>query len=153
MVRVSEWGLCGCYITTLFRYVGQDFTLDTFFFFLVLTSYLFYTYINSVYMSIPIFQFSFPPSPLGTHNLCSLHLCLYFHFANKFIWIIFLDSTHKQCYMIFDGWFHGFLLSWECVRCHGPWGPLACKAHWRVLWTPFTPPLMDWLRKWFVKCP
>ena len=62
-------------------------------------------------MSIPVFQFFFPPFTLGTHNVYSLRLCLYFHFANKSIWIIFLDSTCKQCYMIFDSWFHGFLVS------------------------------------------
>ena len=49
--------------------------------------------INSVYMSIPIFQFlPPPPSPLGIH-IFLFYICLYFCFANKFICIIFLDST------------------------------------------------------------
>ena len=43
---------------------------------------------SSVYMSIPIFQII--PLPIN-----SLHLCLYFCFANKFVSIIFLDSTCK----------------------------------------------------------
>ena len=40
------------------------------------------------------------PSPLGIH-VCSLHLCLYFCFANKVTCIIFLDSIYKYHYTNF----------------------------------------------------
>ena len=40
-----------------------------------------------------------PHFPLGIHK-CSLHLCLYFCFANKLICTIFLDSTYKQYHTI-----------------------------------------------------
>ena len=36
---------------------------------------------------------STPPFPLGI-LVCSLHLCLYFFFANKIIYTIFLDSVY-----------------------------------------------------------
>ena len=46
------------------------------------------------FMSIPISQFMPPTSsPLGVH-VYSLHLCLYFCFANKIIYTIFLYSTY-----------------------------------------------------------
>ena len=41
-----------------------------------------------------------PHFPLGIHK-CSLHLCLYFCFANKLICTIFLDSTYKQYHTMF----------------------------------------------------
>ena len=61
--------------------------------------------ISSVYKSTSISQ-SIPslPSPLGSH-VCSVHLCLYFCFANKVIYTIFLDSTYMHC-MFFSFWFH-----------------------------------------------
>ena len=43
-------------------------------------------------MSIPIHPT--PSYPLGIHKFVSLHLCLYFCFAYKFIYTIFLDSTY-----------------------------------------------------------
>ena len=43
-------------------------------------------------MSIPISQFISPP-PWYPY-ICSLCLCLYFCFANKIIYIIFLDSIY-----------------------------------------------------------
>ena len=49
---------------------------------------------SSAYMSIPISQFITPPSfPPRCPYVCSLPLCLYFCFANRFICTIFLDST------------------------------------------------------------
>ena len=36
----------------------------------------------------------YPHFPSRYPYVCSLHLCLYFWFANKFIYTIFLDSTH-----------------------------------------------------------
>ena len=64
----------------------------------ILFSYLFYIYIAPVYIyyiyanpKLPIHT-TFPP-PLGIHTLV-LYICVsYFCFANKFICIIFLDST------------------------------------------------------------
>ena len=54
--------------------------------------------INSVYMSIPISQFiPLSPFPLGIHMfVCSLSLCLYFCFTDRFICTIFLDSTYMR---------------------------------------------------------
>ena len=45
-----------------------------------------------------------PPSHPRTWcpYICSLHLCLYFCFANKFFCIIFLDSTYNQYYICFS---------------------------------------------------
>ena len=48
-----------------------------------------------VYISIPISQFIPPlPFPRWCPHIYSLHLCLYFCFANRFICTIFLDSTY-----------------------------------------------------------
>ena len=49
-------------------------------------------------MSIPISQF-IPPPPLPSWcpYICSLHLCLYFCFASKIIYTIFLDSICMHC--------------------------------------------------------
>ena len=44
-----------------------------------------------VYMSIPISQFIPPHIPPQCPYVSSLHLCLYFYFANKIIYTIFLD--------------------------------------------------------------
>ena len=48
--------------------------------------------LNSVYISILISQFIPPSLPLWYPKVCSLHLCLYFCSANKFIsnWTSFL---------------------------------------------------------------
>ena len=53
-----------------------------------------YIYVNHNLQFIPPHPGQYP----YVHSLC---LCLYFCFANKFICIIFLDSTNKQYYMIF----------------------------------------------------
>ena len=49
---------------------------------------------SSVHMPIPVAQF-LPPSPLPPwdSHICSLHLCLWFCFADKIICTSFLDST------------------------------------------------------------
>ena len=51
---------------------------------------------STVCMSIPISHFILPhlPPPESLH--LSIHLCLYFCFANKFICIRFLDSTYMH---------------------------------------------------------
>ena len=55
---------------------------------------------SNVCMSVLISQsIPHPPLPLGIHK-CSLHLCLYFCFANKLICTIFLGSTYKQYHTI-----------------------------------------------------
>ena len=43
-------------------------------------------------MSIPFSQFLTPTSPLV--SICFFSLCLYFCFANKIIYTIFLDSKY-----------------------------------------------------------
>ena len=50
-------------------------------------------------------QSQFPSPP----HICSLHLCLYFCFANKFIYTLFLDSTYTHQYMVFVFLFHSLL--------------------------------------------
>ena len=51
---------------------------------------------STVYMQIPISQsiplFFLPWYPY----ICFLHLCLYFCFANKFIYIVFLHSMNRE---------------------------------------------------------
>ena len=47
------------------------------------------------HMSILIYQFIHPSFLPWYPYGCSLHLCLYFCFANKFIFTIFLDYTFK----------------------------------------------------------
>ena len=58
--------------------------------------------INNVYVSIPVSQFLSPhPFPPWYPYICSLCLFLYFCFATKIIWIIFLDSRYMRYYTIF----------------------------------------------------
>ena len=58
---------------------------------------------SSVYMSIPISQFSpLIPSLLVIITFFSIHLQIYFCFANKFICTIFIDSTYRQYYICFS---------------------------------------------------
>ena len=63
--------------------------------------------INSVYTSIPVSQF-IPPTtfPLDQY-VCFLHLHLYFCFANKIIYAIFVDSIYmiNIQYLFFSYWF------------------------------------------------
>ena len=49
---------------------------------------------SSVYMSIPISQFISSSFLTLYLNIYSLHLCLYFCFANRFVSTIFVDSTY-----------------------------------------------------------
>ena len=56
--------------------------------------------ISNVYMSVPISQFIPPPLPPWNPQVCSLYLCLYFCFANKIVFIIFLDSTYMHQHTI-----------------------------------------------------
>ena len=55
-------------------------------------------------MSIPTFQFIPPSSSPWYPYVYSLCLCLYFCFANKFIWTIFLESTYIIQYFFFSFW-------------------------------------------------
>ena len=51
---------------------------------------------SGVYVSIPVSRFN-PPSPTPwCPYVCSLYLCLYFCFANRFICTISLDSTYMH---------------------------------------------------------
>ena len=51
--------------------------------------------ISSVYMSIQSPNSSYPFFPPGIH-IFDLYMCLYFSFANKIIYNIFLDSTYMH---------------------------------------------------------
>ena len=51
---------------------------------------------NSVYVSIPISPFIPPCFPPWYPYICSLHLYLYFCFANKIICTIFLDFAYTH---------------------------------------------------------
>ena len=71
----------------------------------VLISYLFYTVLYICFIVVYVCQSHLPicPTPPPTaisNHVCGLHLRLYFHFANKCICTIFLDSTYKR-YTIF----------------------------------------------------
>ena len=58
------------------------------------------------------------PLPLPQYPLvCSLHLCLYFCFGNKFICIIFLESICKCQYTVFD---FSFWLTSPCMTVSRP---------------------------------
>ena len=85
-------------------------------------------------MSIPISQFIPTSLPPWYPYICSLCLCLYFCFANKFICIIFLDSTYMQYYTIFvflTRWFFKMLIllihfpEWYC-QCLPMLSPQSC---------------------------
>ena len=76
-------------------------------------------------MSIPISQFKPPSSPPWYSYVCSLHLCLYFCFANKFICIIFLDSPCTLYYTILVFLFLTYLILYDSLYVH----PCLCKWH------------------------
>ena len=86
---------------------------------------------SSVCVSVSISQF-IPPSSfqLGNH-VCSLYICNYFCFENKFISTIFLDSVYKWYYTIF-----GFLFLTSLWQTLGP--SCLCKWHYFV-------PFCGWL--------
>ena len=68
-------------------------------------------YLSILYILVYICQSQTPRSSHHHHPtpafppwypyVCSLHLCLYFCLANRFICTIFLDSTYMRQYMIF----------------------------------------------------
>ena len=70
---------------------------------------------SSVYMLIPISQFIPPSFSPWYPYIYSLYLCLYFCFANKFIWTIFLDSTYKIYYTIFVFLFLTYFTVWQSL--------------------------------------
>ena len=68
-----------------------------------------------------------PHSPLGVHTICSLHPCLHFCFANRFICTIFLDSTYMHLYTIL---IFSFRLSSLCMTVSSlPLGH-SSTVHW-----------------------
>ena len=75
--------------------------------------------INNVYVSIPVFQF-LPPHPVSPWYpyICSLCLCLYFCFANKIIYTIFLDSTYLRYYTIFAFLFLTYFTLYDTLYVH-----------------------------------
>ena len=60
----------------------------------VLLSFLFYTYSIVYICQSQSPNSSYPPFPLGIHTFV-LYVCLYFYFANKIIYTIFLDCIYK----------------------------------------------------------
>ena len=88
----------------------------------------------SVYMSIPISQFIPPPTfPPWCPYVCSLHLCLYFCLANRFICTVFLDSTYALIYDFFS--LSDLLHSvWQCL---GPFMSLQMTQFRSFLWLTF----------------
>lgn len=60
--------------------------------------------INSAYASIPISQFPLTPFPFGACYICSLCLCIYFFFENKFIYTIRFVQ-YLIWYLFFLLWF------------------------------------------------
>ena len=83
------------------RWPDFFFFLNFIFFYFLCSRFLLVIYFIhiSVYMSIPISQFIPPPPPAfppWCPCVCSLHLCLYFCLANRFICTIFLDSTYMH---------------------------------------------------------
>ena len=67
----------------------------------VLISYLFYTQYQQHICVDRVSQLPPPSFPPWYPYICSLHLCLYFCFANKITYTIFLDSTYMRKYTIF----------------------------------------------------
>ena len=57
---------------------------------------------NSLYLLIPNSQSILPHAPpLWQPEVCSLYLRVCFYFEDKFICVIFLDSTYKWYHMVF----------------------------------------------------
>ena len=91
-----------CWVCLSFFFFSElEVTFFFFFNFSIFKSSLINCFMHSsLYMSIPISQFILHPCHPSYSYVCSLCLCLYFCFANKFICVIFLDSTYKQYDMI-----------------------------------------------------
>ena len=91
--------------TYLFRFFSLIVVLRYWIWFSVLYSrplLLIYFVNSSVYILIPNPNLSHPPlPPLVTVGLFSMSVSLCFHFVNKLICIMFLDSTHRRCPVIF----------------------------------------------------
>ena len=115
---------------------------------------------SSVYMSIPISQFIPPSFPPWYPYICSLRLCFCFCFANKFICIIFLDSTYKRYYMIFIFLFLTYFTLYDSFWVH----PRLCRWHyfipfygWVIFHCIYVPPLLyPFLCRWTLRllpCP
>ena len=86
--------------------------------------------INNVYVSIPVSQFLPPyPFPPWYPYICSLRLRLYFCFATKIIYTIFLDSTYVRYYTIFAFLFLTYFTLYDTLQVH----PRLCK------WPNFIP--------------
>ena len=72
-------------------------------------------------MSIPISQFLPPTLPHSCLFICSLHLCLYFCFANPSICTIFLDSSYMRWYVIFFPHLLILILKDSVLEISGTW--------------------------------
>jgi len=103
---------------------------------------------NSVYTSIPISQFILPPLPFPVWYLyiCSLCLCLYFCFANKFINFIFLDSTYVA--ILYDICFSLSKLFHSVWWFLGPSMSLHVAQFHSFLWLSNISKSQTWLSNW-----
>lgn len=68
---------------------------------------------------------SYPLFPLWYPYIWCLHLCLYFCFVEKFIGVIFLDSTYKRYYTIFVFLSLTYLTLYDSLQVH----PLLYELH------------------------
>ena len=75
-------------------------------------------FIHSIYMSIPVSRFISPPplSPPWCPYICSLHLCLYFCFANKIIYTFFFFFIFHIYALIY---IRAFLWAWHTLCTPG----------------------------------
>ena len=94
---------------TSFTFMSPQSTEQSFLFYTVGSHYLSVLYIASIvcvcvcvyiyiymYVSVPNSQFLPSLFPPQYPYICSLCLCLYFCFANKIIYTVFLDSTYLR---------------------------------------------------------
>ena len=80
-------------------------------------------------MSTNFLYYQPPPLPLGNHKFVFVISWLYFCFAHRFTWTIFLDSTYKQFHIFFSVWLTSLSMAHSrfiCVAAYGvilffPW--------------------------------
>ena len=68
-----------------------------------------------VYMLISIYQFIPPLLPCLCADICSLYLCLYFFFANRFSCAIFVDFIYMHWYVIPVFLFLTYFTVWQSL--------------------------------------
>ena len=101
IIYPSHYGYPGGYEVVSRGYFFSFFSFCNMIYFLYTRFLLVISFIHiSVYMSIPITQFITPTPPAASPPwcpyVCSLHVCLNFCLANRFICTIFLGSTYMR---------------------------------------------------------